>query len=99
MTTAALGPDLDPLDLLGTEWFDVVGLSLSSDVILPALATAAAEVRRVSRNPGIRVLVGGPYFARSDGDAGSVGADACAVDACLAPAAAEAVLDRQALAC
>jgi hypothetical protein len=99
VTTAAPAPDLDPLDLLGVEWFDVVGLSLSSDVLLPALAAAVAEVRRVSCNPGIRVLVGGPYFARSDGDAGLVGADACAVDACLAPAAAEALLDRQALAC
>jgi hypothetical protein len=99
VTTAAPGPDLDPLDLLGIEWFDVVGLSLSSDVLLPALATAVADVRRVSRNPGIRVLVGGPYFARPGGDAVIVGADACAADACLAPAAAEALLDRQALAC
>jgi MerR family transcriptional regulator, light-induced transcriptional regulator len=99
VTTAVPGPGLDPLDLLGTDWFDVVGLSLSCDVLLPALAATVAEVRRASRNPGIRVLVGGPYFARAGGEAGIAGADACAADACLAPAAAEALLDRQALAC
>lgn len=99
VTTAVPGPDLDPLDLLGADWFDVVGLSLSCDVLLPALAAAVADVRRASRNPEIRVIVGGPYFARHGGEAGIVGADACAPDACLAPAAAEALLDRQALAC
>ncbi len=68
-------------------------------MLLPALTRAVAEVRRDSRNREIRVLVGGPYFARYGGEAGIVGADACVSDACLAPAAAEALLDRQALAC
>jgi methanogenic corrinoid protein MtbC1 len=99
VTTAVPGPGLDPLELLRTDWFDVVGLSLSCDVLLPALATTVSDVRRASRNPGVRVLVGGPYFARNGGEAGIVGADACASDGCLAPAAAEALLDRQALAC
>lgn len=99
VTTAVPGPGVDPLDLLRTDWFDVVGLSLSCDVLLPALAATVADVRRDSRNREIRVLVGGPYFARYGGEAGIVGADACAADACLAPAAAEALLDRQALAC
>lgn len=99
VTTAVPGPDLDPLALLGADWFDVVGLSLSADVLLPALAATVTDVRRASRNPGLRVLVGGPYFARHGGEAGVVGADACVVDACLAPATAEALLDRQALAC
>lgn len=99
VTTAVPGPGVDPLDLLRIDWFDVVGLSLSCDVLLPTLATTVTEVRRHSRNREIRVLVGGPFFARHGGEAGIVGADACASDACLAPAAAEALLDRQALAC
>lgn len=99
VTTAVPGPEVDPLTLLRTDWFDVVGLSLSCDVLLPALTRAVAEVRRDSRNREIRVLVGDPYFARYGGEAGIVGADACVSDACLAPAAAEALLDRQALAC
>lgn len=99
VTTAVPGPELDPLDLVRADWFDVVGLSLSCDVLLPSLATRVAEVRRASRNPAVRILVGGPYFARTGGEAGIVGADACAPDGCLAPAAAEASLDRQALAC
>ncbi|MBE7244059.1 MAG: cobalamin B12-binding domain-containing protein [Actinomycetospora chiangmaiensis] len=99
VTTAVPGPDLDPLDLVRADWFDVVGLSLSCDVLMPALAATVADLRRASRNPGLRVLVGGPYFARHGGEAGIFGADACAPDAYLAPAAAEALLDRQALAC
>ncbi|MGE8126981.1 cobalamin B12-binding domain-containing protein [Methylobacterium sp. NPDC080182] len=99
VTTAVPGPGVDPLDLLRSDWFDVVGLSLSCDVLLPVLTATVAEVRRVSRNRDVRVLVGGPFFARHGGEAGIVGADACASDACLAPAAAEALLDRQALAC
>jgi methanogenic corrinoid protein MtbC1 len=99
VTTAVPGPDLDPLDLIRSDWFDVVGLSLSCDTLLPALAMRISDVRRVSRNREVRVLVGGPYFARTGGEAGIVGADACASDGCLAPAAAEASLDRQALAC
>ncbi|MCJ2067517.1 cobalamin B12-binding domain-containing protein [Methylobacterium sp. J-030] len=99
VTTAVPAPGLDPLALLASDWFEVVGLSLSADVLLPVLSETVAEVRRASRNPGVRVLVGGPYFARHGGEAGIVGADACALDACLAPAAAEALLDRRALAC
>lgn len=99
VTTAVPAPGLDPLALLATDWFEVVGLSLSCDVFLPALSATVAAVRRAACNPGIRVLVGGPYFARHGGEAGIVGADACALDACLAPAAAEALLDRRALAC
>ena len=99
VTTAVPGPGLDPLDLLRADWFDVVGLSLSSDVLLPTLAVTVTETRRASRNRDIRVLVGGPYFTRHGGEAGIAGADAYAADACLAPAAAEALLDRQALAC
>ncbi|MWV21105.1 cobalamin B12-binding domain-containing protein [Methylobacterium sp. 2A] len=99
VTTAVPAPGLDPLALLATDWFEVVGLSLSCDVLLPALSETVAEVRRASRNPGVRILVGGPYFARHGGEASIVGADACALDACSAPAAAEALLDRRALAC
>jgi MerR family transcriptional regulator, light-induced transcriptional regulator len=99
VTTVVPGPGLDPLDLLHTDWFDVVGLSLSCDVLLPALSAMVTDVRRASRNPGIRVLVGGPYFARGGDEAGIVGADACVPDGNRAPAAAEALLDRQALAC
>jgi methanogenic corrinoid protein MtbC1 len=99
VTTAVPGPGVDPLNLLRTEWFDVVGLSLSCDVFLPALTVTVADVRQASSNPEVRVIVGGPYFARYGGEAGIVGADACAPDGCLAPATAEALLDRRALAC
>ncbi|MDP4003793.1 B12-binding domain-containing protein [Methylobacterium sp. NEAU K] len=99
VTTAIPGPALDPMELLQAEWFDVVGLSLSCDVFLSALSGTVSAVRRASCNPEIRVIVGGPYFARYGGEAGIVGADACAPDGCLAPATAEALLDRRALAC
>lgn len=93
----------DPGDLLRGGWFDAVGLSLASDVHLPALRAAVAALRRASRNPALAVIVGGPWFARASAEAGGgadiCGADACAVDARSGPGLAEALLDRPALAC
>ncbi|MGV7034344.1 cobalamin B12-binding domain-containing protein [Methylobacterium symbioticum] len=81
------------------EPFDVVGLSLASDVYLPALAPAIAALRAASCNPELRILVGGAYFARHPGQVAAVGADACAMEAASAPDIAESLLEIQARAC
>jgi MerR family transcriptional regulator, light-induced transcriptional regulator len=91
--------EADPEDVLGAGWYDAVGLSLSCDVLLPALKAAVPALRRASRNPNLAVIVGGPWFARTGATAEAVGADACAADARSAPGLAEALLDRPALAC
>lgn len=99
VTTAGPGPGVDPVSLLRNDWFDVVGLSLSCAAVLPALATTVPALREASRNPDLRVIVGGPYFALAGTDGLPVAVDACVLDGRQAPGVAEALLDRRALAC
>lgn len=99
VTIACPGPDGDAVAPVREGWFDVVGLSLSCEVFLPALAAVVPALRGASRNPDLRVIVGGPLFARGGADAHGVGADACAPDGRQAPRVAGALLDRRALAC
>lgn len=99
VTMATPGPGLDPAAMLRDDWFDVVGLSLSCDAVMPALAATVPILRRASRNPNLGVIVGGPYFA-ARGTAGiPAEVDACILDGRQAPGVAEALLDRRAMAC
>ncbi|MBB3905056.1 methanogenic corrinoid protein MtbC1 [Methylobacterium brachythecii] len=86
-------------DLLRAEWFDVVGLTLSCDVLLPGLADTVRAMRKVSCNRGVRVMVGGPLFVRHPEQLHASGADAMAEDARIAPRIAESLLEKQAQAC
>jgi methanogenic corrinoid protein MtbC1 len=63
------------------EWLDVIGLSLSSDVLLKNVRPTIQALRRASRNPALFVFVGGRYFLDHPDRAGEVGADATASDA------------------
>ncbi|MCE4226017.1 cobalamin-binding protein [Methylobacterium sp. C25] len=87
------------LDLLRAEWFDVVGVTLSCDVLLPRLTDAVRVMRTASCNRSVRVMVGGPLFARHPEQLKASGADAMAVDARIAPRIAESLLEKQAQAC
>ncbi|MEH3116983.1 MAG: cobalamin-dependent protein [Methylorubrum populi] len=93
------GPGSDPETLIGSDWFDVVGLTLSCDVYLPAMPVAIRTLRTASCNPAVKVLVGGPYFARNPNQTRLVGADATVEDARLAPLIAESLLEMRARAC
>ena len=85
----------DPVQRVRAEWFDVVGLSVGSDLRLPWLTGCVASMRQHSRNPGIVILVGGPVFSTRAELPGQIGADLCA-DAVSAPALAAAmVAERQ----
>ena len=99
VTMATPGPGLDPAALLRDDWFDVVGLSLSCEAVMPALAAAIPVLRRASRNPQLSVIVGGPYFAGRGAAGIPVEVDACVLDGRQAPRVAEALLDRRAMAC
>jgi methanogenic corrinoid protein MtbC1 len=73
--------------------FDVVGISLGRDDGIEELASLIGQLRRASRNPDLRVLVGGPAFLGSAAHrAFRVGADATAPDAAAAVRAASALL-------
>ena len=89
------GAVADPVERVRAEWFDVVGLSVGSDLRLPWLTQCVASMRQASRNPGLVVLVGGPVFSTRAELPGQIGADLCA-DALSAPALSAAlVAERQ----
>ena len=93
----ATTPDL--LDRVGAEWFDLVGLTISCDYHIENLPSIISAVRNVSRNPRVRVMVGGRVFAQNAGLAAQVGADGTAPDAKLAVRVAGelvAAIDREA---
>jgi len=79
-------------ELVGSEWFGVVGLTLSRETHLGQLAASIRAVRRASRNPSIGVMVGGPVFLEHPEFVRQVGADASAVDAPTAVLLAQRLL-------
>ena len=99
VTTTGAHSNLDPAELIRAEWFDVLGLTLACDVLIPALPEAIRALRAASLNPRVKVLVGGPYFARNPNQARLVGADGTAEDARLAPLIAESLLEMRTRAC
>lgn len=74
------------------EWFDVVGFSLGSEELLPALARAIAEVRRNSLNTAARIIIGGPLFVVKPELSAHLDADACVTDGERAPRIARQLL-------
>jgi MerR family transcriptional regulator, light-induced transcriptional regulator len=83
----------DLIALVRREWFAIVGISLAADVNQPGLAALIRELRRVSRNPHLGIMVGGPMFLKNPKLAKELGADATAVDAKQAVVQAESLLD------
>lgn len=77
--------DQDVLQIVGAEWFSVVGFSVSCDDRLEELTRWIEAIRSASRNPGIGVLVGGRVFVDRPELVGQVGADATALDGREAP--------------
>lgn len=68
------------LDILSSQWFDVIDVCASCEPRLPLLSIDLADMRRVSRNTHVGMMVGGPAFDDHPEFAGRVGADASAPD-------------------
>lgn len=68
------------LAVVAAQWFDVIDVSASCEARLPMLADDLAAIRNASRNPRVRIMVGGQLFNEHPHLAGQVGADACAAD-------------------
>ena len=83
----------DPIANVRGRWYDVVGLSLSSDRHVEILATTIRGIRKASRNRGIGVLVGGPLFVEHPDWVARVGADATANDGRQAVLQAQSMLE------
>lgn len=99
VTTTGVDAGLNLVDLVQVEWFDVIGFTLSCEVLLPALTEAVRDLRKASCNRGLRVIVGGPHFLRRPDHVHLVGADATAGDGRIAPDVAESLLEKRARAC
>lgn len=95
--SVAGGPGLNESDieaLLKSEFFSVVGLSLSCESRLNQLTALIRLIRRTSRNRGIFILVGGALFIQRPELVAVVGADATAPDARLGALQAERVINK-----
>jgi methanogenic corrinoid protein MtbC1 len=84
---------LDLVERVAGDWFDIVGLTTSCDALTASLPSMIAAMRSVSRNPQLRVLVGGRVFIEDPSLAARVGADATARDARLAVRVAAEMVD------
>jgi MerR family transcriptional regulator, light-induced transcriptional regulator len=82
----------DPSAQVSREWFDAVGFSIGSETRIDWLKERIAQVRKVTRNRSVVVLVGGPLFVLRPAWAQSVGADASGSDGGQAPKLAEDLL-------
>jgi MerR family transcriptional regulator, light-induced transcriptional regulator len=68
------------VEIVSSEWYAVIGLSLSCEAGLDDLAAEIRDVRKGARNRDIAVMVGGRVFVEHPEYAARVGADAMAVD-------------------
>ena len=91
-----VGPPLSDEQLLAdvrTEWYDIVGFSVSCDSRLDHLKREIRRVRQASKNQKVLILAGGRAFNENPGLLARVGADASAANAELAPGRARQLLE------
>jgi len=81
------------LRIVRTEWFEVVGLSVSCEQHIEGLSSVVRAIRRASRNPAIGIMVGGQPFVDNPERVALVGADATASDGRQATAQAQKLLN------
>ncbi len=74
------GARQDVLAAAHKHWFSVIGVSLSCESRVEELAPLMGELRRVSRNPAVSLMVGGQPFIGHPELVMAVGADATASD-------------------
>ena len=84
------------LELVKQHWFAVVGLSVGSNLRLEAIASTIRQIRAVSRNREVGVLIGGPMLLAKPELVELVGADGTAADGPQAVLCAEHFCSRRA---
>lgn len=89
------GTGIDPVQRVRSEWFDVAGISVGSELKLTWLRDRIEAMRQYSHNPDLVVMVGGPLFSADPSRVQWVGADLTS-DAGSAPAAADRILSDRA---
>lgn len=86
------GMVLDPVEMVQAEWFDILGLSAGNLARVDWLRDCITHARRVSRNHGLGVLVGGPLFVTQPDIGATLGCDFVVTDGQRGPEFAEALL-------
>lgn len=81
------------------DWFDMIGLSLGTEVHVSRVASVILALRKASMNPGVVVMIGGPVVGLRPELVALVGADATAPDAAQAVARAESLTPVQERSC
>lgn len=92
-----VGPPLSDEQLLAdvrSEWYDIVGFSVSCDSRLDHLKREIHRVRQASMNREVMILAGGRAFNEQPGLLERIGADGSAANAELAPECARHLLAR-----
>ena len=87
----------DPVMMVQSEWFDVVGFSLGDVTRLDALAECIAQIRKSALNKSISILVGGPLFLANPEYVSFVNADAASTDGAQAPTLAARLVAAQSI--
>lgn len=88
VSVTAGAPNTVVIESLAADWYDVLGLSSAYGHTVESAAAEIAAMRAGSKNPDIKVIVGGHAFDREPDLAARIGADAWADDAGAAPAIA-----------
>ena len=80
--------------LVHNHWFDIVGFSVSSDRRLDELKKDIHDIRRVSRNRDVGIIIGGPMVIAQPDLVASMGADMMSADATTAPQQAHGLIEQ-----
>ena len=91
--TELSGTSEDIADAARRRWFAVAGFTAGSERQLDVLRSLIVQVRNLSLNPAIGVMVGGPMFTANPALAAEVGADATAPNAPTAVLVAQKLFD------
>lgn len=79
---------------VGRQWFEMIGLTVTTLDHVESLPAMLASLRRASQNPKVGILVGGRVFVDQPDLAKRVGADGTAPDAAQALLVAEQLVER-----
>lgn len=87
------------IDTARKEWFDLCGLSLSTESQIDVLTSVILKVRAASRNRALVVMVGGPIIVARPELVGQLGADGTSEDAASAVTEAQRLVTSRARLC